>query len=489
MTLVLLGAAEAASLLLVFCLYRAATKPDVSSFLYSSTGIICLGSVITIMASMGWIVRSVRRSDALARKRMMMAFGLSLLIAASLFLSMEISVRFFSKQTARGLMVLGVLLEPRDWEAFRAEHEAVLENLTQGRGYLVHDRILGWTVAPSQSNKADREASSEEGLRSPLTGMSFADPRTRHAGPSMYPASVRVALIGDSMTFGYEVRCEETWAHALEGFLQPDAQVLNFGVSAYGVNQAYLRYAKDVRGWHPDLVIVGITSEMVRRINSVYPFLMNREWGTFPFARPRLVEREGVPFAINSPVPPPQKIFSYAAIAELPSLHLDDYYDPLLWGRGGAWAVIEKSYAFRFVNSLRPPARVQSTDTVGHATLMSRFVVQNLVRTIAADGSIPLVVWLPYRSEIQKLSEPAATEPALAVRMLREAGISYYDATDCLIDAGLSEAYTDGGHYSPKANARLAHCLAPVVQGALIENKRSHSAPDASISGKAAARR
>ena len=49
------------------------------------------------------------------------------------------------------------------------------------------------------------------------------------------------------MTYGYEVRCEDSWGHSLEALLEPHAQILNFALTAQGLTQALLRYEKDVR--------------------------------------------------------------------------------------------------------------------------------------------------------------------------------------------------------------------------------------------------
>ena len=38
------------------------------------------------------------------------------------------------------------------------------------------------------------------------------------------------------MTYGHEVRCEESWGHTLEAMLQPHTQVLNFALGAQGLN-------------------------------------------------------------------------------------------------------------------------------------------------------------------------------------------------------------------------------------------------------------
>jgi hypothetical protein len=104
------------------------------------------------------------------------------------------------------------------------------------------------------------------------------------------------------MTYGHEVRCEDSCGHVLEGLLQPHIQVLNFAINAHGLNQALLRYEKDARLWKPQIVIIGISSAMITRNNNIYPFLKDPEWG-FPFARSRFVmqhdKRAGPPRGEN----------------------------------------------------------------------------------------------------------------------------------------------------------------------------------------------
>ena len=152
------------------------------------------------------------------------------------------------------------------------------------------------------------------------------------------------------MTYGHEIRCEESWGHALEALLQPHTQVLNFALGAQGLNQALLRYEKDVRPWKPQIVVIGITSSMITRNYNIYPFLKDPDWGMI-FARPRLVMKDDIPTTINHPVPDPGQIFANTAISELPHLDLDDYYRPFQWERGGMWYLLERSYIFRFAYS------------------------------------------------------------------------------------------------------------------------------------------
>ncbi len=65
--------------------------------------------------------------------------------------------------------------------------------------------------------------------------------------------TLRVAAFGDSYVFCDGERNPDTWPAQLEK-LAPNIEVLNFGVSGYGLGQSYLRYLKDGLRFQPDIV-------------------------------------------------------------------------------------------------------------------------------------------------------------------------------------------------------------------------------------------
>jgi hypothetical protein len=67
--------------------------------------------------------------------------------------------------------------------------------------------------------------------------------------------------------------CRVLGLEFVAGQLGPQVQVLHFGVDGYGVDQAYLRYQRDVRPWHPDLVILGFINHDLHRSLAVYSFV------------------------------------------------------------------------------------------------------------------------------------------------------------------------------------------------------------------------
>lgn len=392
-----------------------------------------------------------------------MAISLHFIVLVLFFGSFELLARLMAKQTAAGETILGTVLYPKYWPKFAEYYMKTIDEMEQRGSFGIYEDRAGWILAPSRQDKTGLQFTSVEGLRSPRIGLSFADLRSRHSKAVEQPATVRVALVGDSMTFGHEVRCEESWGHILESILQPYTQVLNFAVGAHSISQTYERYQKDVRSWKPQIVVIGITSSMITRNNNIYPFLKDPEWG-FPLARPRLAATDGALKAINYPIADPKQTFSHKSVGELPYLEYDDYYRPFEWERGGAWHLVEKSYVFRFLNSIRPPSDGREEERIQHALQASEPVLEHLVHNIKENGSVPLVIYLPYKGELSVSSGQDTNFIPLSMRMLHNIGITYFDPSSCLRKLDISQLYMRESHYSPQANHEIAHCLKPDLQ-------------------------
>ena len=79
-------------------------------------------------------------------------------------------------------------------------------------------------------------------------------------------AKLRIAVLGDSFTFGDEVNDKETYPYYL-GQILPGSEVLNFGVSGYGHDQMLLYLQEEVAKYHPDIVILGfVPMDMARNV-------------------------------------------------------------------------------------------------------------------------------------------------------------------------------------------------------------------------------
>ena len=117
------------------------------------------------------------------------------------------------------------------------------------------------------------------------------------------PGVFRVAVVGDSFTYGAEVGDEETYPRRLE-MLLARGEVINLGVRAYGIDQIALKYLTYGRPYRPDLLVVAIwTLDYLRTPMTFYRFakplyVIHPETGTLTLTR--------------TPIPPPDEVYAMA---------------------------------------------------------------------------------------------------------------------------------------------------------------------------------
>ncbi|MHC4261658.1 MAG: SGNH/GDSL hydrolase family protein [Planctomycetota bacterium] len=130
------------------------------------------------------------------------------------------------------------------------------------------------------------------------------------------PERARIALVGDSFTFGTHQPDERIWAAQLARSL-PDCEVLNFGVPGFGLDQAVLRLEREALDWRPDVVVLGVFATNPVRATRRFTF----------FAKPRFgLDSTGalIEPPLGVPVPEPSELLLDPEAwfgAELPRSH------------------------------------------------------------------------------------------------------------------------------------------------------------------------
>ncbi|OGR22855.1 MAG: hypothetical protein A3K53_05655 [Deltaproteobacteria bacterium RIFOXYB2_FULL_66_7] len=127
--------------------------------------------------------------------------------------------------------------------AWRTAHE--------GRSYLRSDPLLGWANAPDVFIP-DFFGPSQH-LRTDARGFRGAE----QVSPRPARRRLKLACSGDSLTFGAGVGDEQTWCRRL-GLQDPRLETINLGVPLYGLDQSYLRYARDAAPLAPDIHIAAV---------------------------------------------------------------------------------------------------------------------------------------------------------------------------------------------------------------------------------------
>lgn len=162
-----------------------------------------------------------------------------------------------------------------------------------------YDPGLGWAHTPRQSGTFSRDEFSHEvrinamGFRDVERSDAAAGGGAEMASPGGRPRGPRIAVFGDSFTWGHGVADDEIFTRVLEGML-PGAEVWNFGVSAYSTDQELLLFRKVAPIARPDVVLV-----MLSR-NDFEGNVSDRA-GSYP--KPRFVRANGGLALTNVPVP------------------------------------------------------------------------------------------------------------------------------------------------------------------------------------------
>ena len=276
----------------------------------------------------------------------------------------------------------------------------------------------------------------------------------------------RIALVGDSYVFAQHVRFEDSLGHLLEGALGANVQVLNFGVIGYGVDQAYLRFKKDVLAWKPEIVVLGFPEHNLFRTMTVYPFINWPDWDA-RFSKPRLILDQGALRSLNVPTIPPNKMFAMRSVSDLPFLEYDQGYNSGDWEHSALDLFYAKRWLLRLFPrwSKIPPHLGQEERLRLNSAILTEFI-----RSAKDNGIVPLIVFFPAPWDIERRS---SGHESSAQRALQTLSVPVLDTMPCLIEAGsIKDMYLHrDAHYSARGNAAVTKCVRAALEPVLAEQR------------------
>ena len=316
-------------------------------------------------------------------------------VSAVLFtlLLLELGLRLAARLEPSGeLRALGLSLQPEALpiSQLRVRIGDYLENAEWAT--IVHDPWLGWAPSP---NRVWEEGDGSFSVNS--IGMRS----TREYSAEPPREALRIAVFGDSFTEGKEVADESAWPRHLErelGEAGIRAEVMNFGVSAYGMDQAYLRWQRQGRGFAPDIVIFGLQPENLKRNVNVFRQLLNP--AGMPFSKPRFAQMNGELRLLNSPaIPPDQLIATFEDFAGHPLAAWEYHY-------GGRDAAAQWWTFSRLANFLHAWLRAEEEEDPGiyapgsEGGELGLAILKAFAQDAQAAGSLFVVAHLPLRSHL-----------------------------------------------------------------------------------------
>jgi len=185
-----------------------------------------------------------------------------------------------------------------------ARHDELMEPLRAAKEpRLVYHEKLGWSPNPNADTFQQLYYTNADGIRTD-------EDRARYA-PQKREGVTRIVLVGDSFTYCDEISFEPSWGHQLELALKEkgrSAEVINLGVSGFGMDQALLRFRENGKQLAPDFVVLGLRPENAARNLSVVR-LFYKQGSKIPYTKPRFVlEESGELRLLNSPAMSPEQL-------------------------------------------------------------------------------------------------------------------------------------------------------------------------------------
>jgi len=269
-------------------------------------------------------------------------------------------------------------------------------------------------------------------------------------------------LFGDSYVHGDEVSFNASWVgYFLEYFKDNNykVEIMNFGVGAFGNDQAYLRWKYLGEKYKPDIVVIGFQEENCdRNLNLIRKFYFRGSG--IPFSKPRFVLSGTNLSLINFPTVPYKEVpnlvkdFEQSPLREYETFYKPEEYHQNWFNKNfksinAILAVIQAYY---------PISKKDSTFDAHRAALC--YAVFNKFVSEASEKSTVIILHLPIIESLKLKMEnkPLAYEKLLS--RLTE-NFTVVDPTEPLVKEankfGLDSLFV--GHYSAQANTVIGKVL------------------------------
>lgn len=369
-----------------------------------------------------------------------------LLVVLAAFVSGEILVRYLVRNDTDVLQLNGIAIPPlhpplQQIRESIASYEAQIDHSP-----FIYDASLGWNNQPFYN---------EDGII-----INSAAMRTRNEYDIVPQDDVlRIALFGDSFTYSAEVADDHTLNAYMEQSLQERgirAEVLNFGVPAYAVDQSYLRWLEDGITYQPDMVILSLSTRMSGRSVNIFRVISSPET-RLPFSKPRFYLEDGQLQLVNSPTVPLDEIVATFETFETHPLrdyeyYYDDRYMDTWWRQSLFLSYVVESVRNTIVSYVG--SHSTEVDDVNQA------IIQAFADHAEESNAVFMLGHLPTQKNLSN-SEGNFEY----VDMLLEFGEHYplLNATNVLPVVSEANGWLEDGHYNPIGNQIVGEYFASQI--------------------------
>ena len=321
-------------------------------------------------------------------------------------------------------------------------HKLLKDQPTYGK----YSSGLGWTIKKNGISTLFK--SNSQGIRASIE-YSLNPPEN----------VVRISTFGDSFTHGDEVKNEETWQEKLNS-LEPNLEVLNFGVNGYGLDQSFLRYQKDGVKFNSHIVFIGFLSEnILRNINIFRPFYMPNTGGVlgkpyFTLANDKL-QLHPNPF---------EQLSQYKQLLEhpdevLPKLGVHDYFFKSRY-KIGFFDFLPSYRLFKMTSyELLNRDKILDFDKNSYPFQLTVKIFDLFYETVKLNNSFPIIVMFPGKNDIIAYRKNKIKRYSDLLSYFEKKGYLYIDIYDAFHIYGNNIPVKDlfvNYHYSSLGNELVA---------------------------------
>lgn len=343
----------------------------------------------------------------------------------------------------------GLEYDPIQFSLNEQQRSRLLQ-FVEGHGYFIYDPALGWLR--NRTPDKFKEQINEQNIRA-------------SGEYSVLPPSgvLRVEAYGDSFVYGAEVRARETWTAVLEAETS-GVEVLNFGVEAYGIDQALLRYRAEGRVFEPHTVLIGFVSVDFERAMNVFRTFKIRP-NAFLLTKPKFRMNGPSLELVPNPLRQAQDYHLFFQDHQGMMSSIDEYNGrsiPRVYA-GPLDFLGSVRLAKLFLNKVAVAATEADRDK--EMAELNRRLVQMFYEEVDGSGARPIILIFPIKEELKRYLEgkTSGLEPFIAD--FKQRGYSYLDLTESFAGAikrsgrSLEDYFAPRGHYSVLGNRIVAERL------------------------------
>ncbi len=316
---------------------------------------------------------------------------------------------------------------------------------------LIPDAATGWAYRPNSLRQNGEFTINSAGMRA----------RREY---DLRPAAdtLRIALVGDSFAAADEVRDEEAWGWRLEQMLNRSglrAEVLNFGVSGYGMGQTLLRWQTQGKDYTPDIVIFVFQAENLERNVNVFRLLHPQ--GGAVYSKPRFILGNDKLTLVNSPALPPEEILdvlkdfdSHPLAAHEAYYSGRDFTSPL-------WKASKLAgLTYIALNRLKEAATpLQTYGPASERGQLGKAIIDAFAADVDGIGATFIVLHLPLQDHLGWFHSGIRAPWRFLLDHIQDV-YHFINAEDFLgVEYTDASYYQRRHHYGPEINARIADAV------------------------------